>query len=531
MRFLFSPFPSVVLFAALFACQLPSQKPAERRKGGSHVSRYRTYDFVQFKGSSYWQMLGEKKRELLEIMAFIYPFETNDHALAHLPWDWLRWLSNEERYRFFEDDPLARMILHHENMLKPKDLEALQKAREAGDRESMLAIRKRIACEANTHPAEQRQNVPEWQGEQVVGTQHKYDETMLIFPKGGQWCGQYCTFCYRGGATDEAEEGGQWYAGSQRVNEETAFLFDYREPGALENLVEYIATEKRVTGLLFTGGDALRTPAHELRAILEKILGDPRCTHIVDVRLGTKQLTWGPDLVLPKPSGTNKDSIYQLIKDIETGKLNPDPHAEGYVDNPVCVGALKRNVTVVAHINHPDEMLVPEFREAVGVLKSLEVEIRTQTPLLRKINDNPEVLALLWKRARSLKIIPYYLLAERQVSPGFSVPLLEGEEIMRKAFSMVGGLEHSVQGLSLSTINGKFLIVGRKSQTLNGRVVLVGIYVQARDKSWIRVAIEAYAAEDDRWLDDLEPVNPADAFFFDKEVVRPGEDFTTFVNP
>lgn len=50
----------------------------------------------------------------------------------------------------------------------------------------------------NPHPAGQLQlNVPSHDDEQLAGVQHKYDETVLFFPKQGQTCHAYCTYCFR----------------------------------------------------------------------------------------------------------------------------------------------------------------------------------------------------------------------------------------------------------------------------------------------------------------------------------------------
>lgn len=55
-----------------------------------------------------------------------------------------------------------------------------------------------IRQQLKPHPAGQLEcNIPEFEGNRLNGIQHKYDETMLVFPSKGQTCHAYCTFCFR----------------------------------------------------------------------------------------------------------------------------------------------------------------------------------------------------------------------------------------------------------------------------------------------------------------------------------------------
>src|SRR6202042_3131184 len=40
-------------------------------------------------------------------------------------------------------------------------------------------------------------NAPSLHGRPLPGLQHKYPETVLFFPKQGQTCHAYCTYCFR----------------------------------------------------------------------------------------------------------------------------------------------------------------------------------------------------------------------------------------------------------------------------------------------------------------------------------------------
>jgi L-lysine 2,3-aminomutase len=55
-----------------------------------------------------------------------------------------------------------------------------------------------IRMRLNPHPAGQLDlNAATLQGRTVAGVQHKYAETVLVFPRPGQTCHAYCTYCFR----------------------------------------------------------------------------------------------------------------------------------------------------------------------------------------------------------------------------------------------------------------------------------------------------------------------------------------------
>merc|ERR1719361_1274563 len=122
----------------------------------------------------------------------------------------------------------------------------------------------------NPHPAKQKElNVPcitrpDTNGShgglrriRVPGVQHKYRETMLFFPSEAQWCHSYCTYCFR-------------WAQFTEVGSEQQF-----KSKDVDGLVRYIAENKQLTDILFTGGD----PAVMRTKLWERYLGaiiDPK---------------------------------------------------------------------------------------------------------------------------------------------------------------------------------------------------------------------------------------------------------------
>jgi len=127
---------------------------------------------------------------LLEVQAVatVLPFRTNSHVLDELI-DWTA----------APDDPIYRLTFPQAGMLGPADLTQmvglLRRHAPPGEiREAANEIRLRLA----PHPDGQLElNTPILMGQIVEGMQHKYSETLLVFPKQGQTCHAYCTYCFR----------------------------------------------------------------------------------------------------------------------------------------------------------------------------------------------------------------------------------------------------------------------------------------------------------------------------------------------
>ena len=103
----------------------------------------------------------------------------------------------------------------------------------------MRAAAHEIRMRLNPHPAGQMLlNAPTLGGTPLPGLQHKYPETVLFFPRQGQTCHAYCSYCFR------------W---AQFVD----------EPGLkmatddVGTLVAYLRQHPEVTSVLITGGDPM----------------------------------------------------------------------------------------------------------------------------------------------------------------------------------------------------------------------------------------------------------------------------------
>ena len=89
------------------------------------------------------------------------------------------------------------------------------------------------------HPAGQLLlNAPSLHGRPLPGLQHKYPETVLFFPRQGQTCHAYCTYCFR------------W---AQFIGEPDLKMAS----DDIGSLRAYLERHPTVTSILLTGGDPM----------------------------------------------------------------------------------------------------------------------------------------------------------------------------------------------------------------------------------------------------------------------------------
>ena len=168
----------------------------------------------------------------------------------------------------------------------------------------------------------------------------------------------------------------------------------------------------------------------------------------------------------------------------------------------------------MAHFSHPRELEPAVLAEAVRRIRSTGAVIRTQAPLIRSINDDPETWRAMWRTQVRLGMIPYYMFVERDTGPQdyFAVPLARGYEIFRDAYQGVSGLARTVRGPSMSATPGKVCVDGVTE--VAGLRVFVLRMIQARDPRLVGTPFFARFDPAATWLTDLEPVF-ADRFPFE----------------
>lgn len=405
--------------------------------------------------------LGDADTLATRAVATVLPFRTNSYVVEELiDWD------------AAPDDPIYRLVFPQPDMLPRADVDAMASLLRTGAPDSRIrAAAHEIRMRLNPHPAGQLVlNAPSLDGRPLPGLQHKYPETVLFFPKQGQTCHAYCTYCFR------------W---AQFVDEpELKMASDH-----IDTLLAYLRRHREVTSVLITGGDPMIMSAAVLRRYIEPLL-DPALEHIESVRIGTKSLGYWPQRYVTDPDA---DATLRLFSEV--------------------TGA-GRTLAVMAHYSHPREIETSVAAAAIRRIRDTGAVIRTQAPLIRSINDSAATWRSLWRNQVRAGMVPYYMFVERDTGPQdyFAVPLARAHEIFRDAYAGVSGLCRSVRGPSMSATPGKVCVDGIAD--IAGTRVFVLRMLQARDPALVGRPFFARFDPRAKWLTDLEPAF-ADSFPFD----------------
>ncbi len=420
---------------------------------------YRAYNQKSFvKLPQVQQYMSQEDIEDVQLAALVFPFKINNYVASLIDWP------------HYKDDPIFRLIFPHKEMLLPKDYERLKKLIRSGDEAELKKAIYEIRMSLNPHPADQMANVPEINGKKLTGSQHKYKETILFFPKQGQTCHAYCSFCFR------------WpqFTGIDELK------FAMKE---VELLIEYIKAHPEITDLIFTGGDPLIMSTKLLKSYVEPIL-EAKIPHLQNIRFGTKALGFWPYRFT---SDKDADELMELFKKIVDS---------GY------------HLAIMAHFNHYKELQTDVVKEAIKRIQQTGAIIRTQAPILRHINASSDVWAKMWREQVRLGMIPYYMFIARDTGAQhyFGVPLVEAWQIYRDAISTVSGLARTARGPSMSAAPGKIAVSGISE--IEGQKVLVLSMLQAKNPELVDRPFFAKYDEKAQWIDELEPAF-ADKFIFE----------------
>ncbi|CAN5305751.1 hypothetical protein BH09BAC5_BH09BAC5_14060 [soil metagenome] len=426
--------------------------------------KYKAYSLSNFRQIPQLKKLSEAELKVMEVVGNVLPFKTNNYVIDKLiDWD------------NYANDPMFLLTFPQKEMLTKSNYKKMAKTlEETTDREIISKVANEIRLSLNPHPAGQLEhNVPMHEGEVLRGVQHKYRETVLFFPSQGQTCHAYCTFCFR------------WpqFTGMDEMK------FATRES---DLLVGYVKSNPEVTDVLFTGGDPMIMKTKILAKYINDLL-EADIPNLQTIRIGTKALGYWP---------------YRFTTDEDAGDLL------ALFEKVVKAGI---NLSIMAHFSHPVELSTEVVKDAIQNIRNTGAQIRTQSPILRKINDNAEIWSTMWREQVNLGCIPYYMFIPRDTGAQqyFELPLVEAWEIFRNAYQKVSGICRTVRGPSMSCSPGKVQILGVNE--IGSEKVFILRMLQGRNPDWVGKPFFAQYEENATWFDDLKPALGEYEFFFEKE--------------
>lgn len=434
---------------------------------------YKSYMLHNYKSIPQVANLSDDLIEAIDVVGSVLPFKTNNYVVENLI-DWKK----------VPDDPIFTLTFPRKNMLREHHYIIIKNVISNGASKSEIKeAANKIRLELNPQPAGQLDhNVPQMNGEKVFGMQHKYRETILFFPGQGQTCHAYCTFCFR------------WpqFVGMDELK------FASKQA---EILSEYISQNHEVTDVLFTGGDPLIMKTKILETYIRPLL-ESNLKHLRHIRIGTKALAYWPFRFL---TDDDADDLLRLFSDVKKAG---------------------KHLAFMAHFNHPVELKPPAVKQAIDRILKTGAVIRTQSPVLKHINDSPKLWAEMWQKQVALGCIPYYMFVARNTGADhyFSLPLVDVWKLFREAYQSVSGICRSVRGPSMSCLPGKMQILGVNE--IGDETVFTMRFIQGRGSDWVAKSFFTRFDENATWYTDLKPAFGEDKFFFTDElnnILKPNE--------
>ncbi len=425
---------------------------------------YQVYTLRNFRQIPQIQhFLSEDDRLAIEVVGNVLPFKVNNYVIEELI-DWTK----------IPKDPVYQLTFPQKGMLSAEHYRKMEYAlRQNLSSSEIKAVANRIRIELNPHPAGQLKNIPMLHGEELPGIQHKYRETVLFFPGSGQTCHAYCTFCFR------------WpqFVGMDNMK------FAMQEA---ESLAEYIKQHREVTDVLITGGDPMVMSAKRFSAYIEPLINH-KIPNLQTIRIGTKSLSYWPYKFV---TDDDADEMLRLFEKIVK---------QGY------------HLAFMAHFNHPQELQTDVVKKAIQRIQNTGAIIRTQSPIMKHINDNPVVWEEMWNKQVKLGLVPYYMFMARNTGAQdyFAITLERAWNIFRDAYQNLSGVGRTVRGPVMSADPGKVQILGISE--IMGQQVFTLRFMQGRNSDWIAKPFFAEYNPDAIWLDDLKPAFERSQFFYEEK--------------
>ena len=202
------------------------------------------------------------------------------------------------------------------------------------------------------HPDETPDPISDIPFTPIKGIVHRYPDRALL--KAVNVCPVYCRFCFRREMVGPSQGAG---------------LSDKE----LEAALAYVVANPQIKELIITGGDPLILSPRRIQALTNKIAALPNITKI----------RWHTRVPIVMPDAITSELIASLT------------HA----------GVQTR---IAIHANHPDEFGT-EARQACEQLSEADIELLSQSVLLKGINDDVETLKQLMHSFIRAGAMPYYI--------------------------------------------------------------------------------------------------------------------------
>jgi L-lysine 2,3-aminomutase len=418
-----------------------------------------------------------------ELFIDVYRFLATRHTLNSIDW------------RNFATDSMFNLVMPQPGMIRREVVETYSRAATREERKTIAAEYMR---ETNPHDGHQQLNKPWFTNEAgevevLHGSQHKYPQCQLIFDKQTQHCFSFCTYCFRH---------------AQVRGDEDMFVQE-----DVEMVHDYLRSHPEVNDLLITGGDAGFLTAERFERYVTPLIEDPSLMHVKTVRLGSRALTYQPELVLAPAY----DCMLELF--------------ERLYDNGI-------QVAWMAHFSTPREVLNPLTIAAVRRLQAHHAVVRSQSPMMKHISLFPDDeggididrSAQNWIDLANifgmLNIGFHSIYCARPTGEHhyFTAPLADIHQVFDKIYRSLPSINRPSRHISMTTSAGKISILG--TAEVHGERVFALKFTEGRNMAWLDKVFLARFDEQTNNVGLLEP-HDTEEFFFEAELKEIEEELAT----
>ncbi len=409
-----------------------------------------------------------------ELFIKVYRFMVTKHVLNTINWN------------NFAKDSVFQLVFPQPGMILPDATKMYIDAKSEAEKEKIIAD---YMEKTNPHDGKQQLNKPSFVNENfeteiLEGSQHKYPQCQLIFDKTTQSCFSFCTYCFRH---------------AQVRGDEDMFVQDEIKP-----VHDYIKQHKEVSDMLLTGGDAGYMPHERLEQYLLPLIEDEELTHVRTLRIGTRSLTFEPEMFIRSEYDKTLNLFQKLI------------------DNGV-------QVVLMSHFSTPRELLNPSTIAAIRRLRAHGVVIKSQSPVMNHISlftdDNGKVdidrSAQNWIdlgnifAMLSIGFHSMYCARPTGEHHYFTVPLSELNKIFSKVYRSLASINRPSRYITMTSSAGKTSILG--TAEVNGEKVYALKFNESRNMEWMDKVFLAKYDEHENTVEKLIPFD-TDQFFFEGEL-------------
>ncbi|MEN8118148.1 MAG: hypothetical protein ABFS16_14280 [Bacteroidota bacterium] len=411
-----------------------------------------------------------------EFFIEVYRFLATKHILNTIDW------------KNYEKDANYYLVFPQPGMIHADEVKKYVDAKTDEEKKKVVEA---YQLKTNPHDGKQKLNKPWFLNEEgkieiLEGSQHKYPPINLILDKTTQYCFAFCTYCFRHAQVRGDED-----------------MFVQREVSQVHN---YLKQHKEISDILITGGDGGYISYERLAEYVLPLIEDTELMHIKTVRIGSRAITFHPELLL----GNKFTKILELLKKLVDNGIQP---------------------VWVAHLSTPYEILNPGAVAAIRRLKSYGITLKSQSPIMNHISlytdengkvdvdksaqnwiDLGNVMAVLGIGFHSM-----YCARPTGEHHYFTAPLADITKIFSKVYRGLASINRPSRYITMTSSAGKTSLMG--TTEINGEKVFVLKFNEARNMEWMDNTYFAKYDEKETVIERLAPYGE-DKYFYEDELVE-----------